>query len=158
MTDKPVGKHNPLANKERMKITRQHMPERDPQVRNTNFEEVNLGFDPDVIEAQLAQRLGVSGRTIFDGNWRAQSLTADAYAKKQEQADAYYSRALAQLKEVLDAYGGRNAPLALKVWNDDQRKFFAFFMAQALLCVRQYFKKGNCVAIEKNKAQLEREK
>lgn len=40
---------------------------------------------------------GVSGRTIFDGQWRAQSLTAAAYAKKQEEADLYYSRALAQL-------------------------------------------------------------
>ncbi len=38
---------NTLANKERMKLPRQHMPERDAHVRARNFEEVNLGFDPD---------------------------------------------------------------------------------------------------------------
>ena len=37
---------NTVPNKERMKIPRQHMPERDPAVRAHNFEEVNLGFDP----------------------------------------------------------------------------------------------------------------
>ena len=37
---------NTVPNKERMKIPRRHMPERNAQVRARNFEEVNLGFDP----------------------------------------------------------------------------------------------------------------
>ena len=32
--------------KDRMKIARTRMPEQDPDVRNRNFEEVNLGLDP----------------------------------------------------------------------------------------------------------------
>ncbi len=35
---------NPLANKERMKIPRQHMPEQDAHERAHNFKEVNLGL------------------------------------------------------------------------------------------------------------------
>ncbi len=37
---------NTIPNKLRWEIHRQHMPERDPQVRAHNFEEVNLGFNP----------------------------------------------------------------------------------------------------------------
>ena len=46
--------NNPLPNKERMKIARTKMPERDAQVRAHNFEEVNLGLPDDraVMEAQ----------------------------------------------------------------------------------------------------------
>lgn len=44
---------------------------------------------------------GASGRTIFDGNWQTQKLTPAAYAKKQEEADEYYSRALAQLLDAV---------------------------------------------------------
>ncbi len=38
---------NTIPNRERMKIPRQHMPERDAAVRARNFEEVNLGLEPD---------------------------------------------------------------------------------------------------------------
>ena len=37
---------NTIPNKERMKLPRQHMPERDAFERAHCFEEVNLGFDP----------------------------------------------------------------------------------------------------------------
>jgi glutamate synthase (NADPH/NADH) small chain len=37
---------NTVPNKERMKLPRQHMPERAPLERSRSFEEVNLGFDP----------------------------------------------------------------------------------------------------------------
>ena len=40
---------------------------------------------------------GANGRTIFDGNWSAQSLSEGAYWRKQEEADDKYSRALALL-------------------------------------------------------------
>jgi glutamate synthase (NADPH) small chain len=38
---------NPIPNRERMKLPRQHMPERPAAVRACNFEEVNLGYDPE---------------------------------------------------------------------------------------------------------------
>ncbi|MGO9897515.1 MAG: NADPH-dependent glutamate synthase [Bryobacteraceae bacterium] len=46
--------HNPLANRDRMKIQRQHMPEQDAVERGRNFKEVNLGLPEQVakIEAQ----------------------------------------------------------------------------------------------------------
>lgn len=43
---------------------------------------------------------GASGRTILDGNWAAQSLTAEEYGKKIEDADERYSRALAVLLDA----------------------------------------------------------
>ncbi len=44
----------PLSKKDRMKIPRQSMPEQDPDVRNKNFLEVNLGYTEElaVLEAQ----------------------------------------------------------------------------------------------------------
>ena len=39
---------NTIPNKERMKMPRQHMPERDALARARSFEEVNLGFDPEL--------------------------------------------------------------------------------------------------------------
>jgi glutamate synthase (NADPH) small chain len=50
-----MGNNNPLPNKERIKITRTTMPERDAQVRAHNFEEVNLGL-PDENAFREAQR------------------------------------------------------------------------------------------------------
>jgi glutamate synthase (NADPH) small chain len=49
MTD---SKHNPVPMKDRMKILRQHMPEREPLVRAHNFEEVNLGYTPDLANVE----------------------------------------------------------------------------------------------------------
>ena len=45
MTEKSAS-HNPLPNKERIKLPRQRVPEQEPQVRAHNFLEVNLGFPP----------------------------------------------------------------------------------------------------------------
>jgi glutamate synthase (NADPH/NADH) small chain len=42
----PAPQHNPLPLKERMKIARTPMPERDPEARSRSFEEVNLGLLP----------------------------------------------------------------------------------------------------------------
>jgi len=44
----PKKSSNPLANKDRMKLPRQHMLEQDPQVRNKCFTEVNLGYSPEL--------------------------------------------------------------------------------------------------------------
>ena len=39
---------NTIPNKERMKLPRQHMPERDALERSSTFDEVNLGFHPEL--------------------------------------------------------------------------------------------------------------
>ena len=53
---------------------------------------------------------------------RSLTIASEAYPKPLVSGLRHMvDLALAQLKEVLDAYAGRNAALALKVWNDDQR-------------------------------------
>lgn len=44
---------------------------------------------------------GATRRTILDGNWVAQAITADEYTKKIEEADERYSRALAVLLDAV---------------------------------------------------------
>ena len=46
---------NPVPNKERIKMPRQHMPERPPEERNKQFAEVNLGY-PEELARQEALR------------------------------------------------------------------------------------------------------
>jgi glutamate synthase (NADPH/NADH) small chain len=41
-----------ISNKERMKILRQPMPEQDPNIRNKNFKEVNLGFTEELAKLE----------------------------------------------------------------------------------------------------------
>src|SRR6185369_2464732 len=48
---------NTVSNKERMKIPRQHMPERPALIRAHNFEEVNLGFDPALADQEAIRCL-----------------------------------------------------------------------------------------------------
>ncbi len=48
---------NLVPNKERIKLPRQHMPERDAEVRARNFEEVNLGFHPELADAEALRCL-----------------------------------------------------------------------------------------------------
>jgi glutamate synthase (NADPH/NADH) small chain len=50
-----------------MKIPRQHMPERDAQVRAHNFEEVNLGFDPALANQEALRCLACVKPTCTKG-------------------------------------------------------------------------------------------
>jgi glutamate synthase (NADPH/NADH) small chain len=52
MVDEKSRVANPLPLKERVKIPRHHMPEQDPVVRAHNFEEVNLGYDPNLAKEE----------------------------------------------------------------------------------------------------------
>lgn len=58
---------NTVPNKERMKIPRQHMPERAAQVRAHNFEEVNLGFDPSLADQEALRCLACAKPTCTRG-------------------------------------------------------------------------------------------
>lgn len=48
---------NTIPNKERMKMPRQHMPEREPLERCRSFEEVNLGFHPALVKEEALRCL-----------------------------------------------------------------------------------------------------
>ena len=48
---------NTIPNKERMKMPRQHMPEREALERCHSFEEVNIGFEPDLAQLEALRCL-----------------------------------------------------------------------------------------------------
>jgi glutamate synthase (NADPH/NADH) small chain len=50
-----MSQHNPIPLKERMKITRQHMPEQPPMERARNFVEVNLGYHSDLANIEATR-------------------------------------------------------------------------------------------------------
>jgi glutamate synthase (NADPH/NADH) small chain len=58
---------NTIPNKERMKMPRQHMPERDAHDRSCNFEEVNLGFDPALAKEEALRCLACAKPTCTKG-------------------------------------------------------------------------------------------
>ncbi len=62
-----MPKKNTIPNKERMKMPRQHMPEREPLVRARNFEEVNLGFQPDLAVLESLRCLACAKPTCTRG-------------------------------------------------------------------------------------------
>lgn len=63
----PVAKSpNPLPLKERMKIQRQHMPEQAPQLRITNFTEVNEGFSEELARQEALRCIECKKPTCMD--------------------------------------------------------------------------------------------
>lgn len=58
---------NPIPNKDRMKMPRQHMPERQPEVRARNFEEVNLGYLPELANQEALRCLACAKPTCTRG-------------------------------------------------------------------------------------------
>ena len=46
-----------LSAKERMQIPRQHMPEQEPNERNRNFKEVNLGYTKELAKIEALRCL-----------------------------------------------------------------------------------------------------
>jgi glutamate synthase (NADPH/NADH) small chain len=58
---------NTIPNKERMKMPRQHMPEREALERSHSFEEVNLGFRPDLATEEALRCLACAKPTCTSG-------------------------------------------------------------------------------------------
>ncbi|MFZ2493576.1 MAG: NADPH-dependent glutamate synthase [Thermoanaerobaculia bacterium] len=58
---------NDIPLKQRFKMPRQHMPERDAEVRAHNFEEVNLGFDPRLANEEALRCLACARPTCTHG-------------------------------------------------------------------------------------------
>ena len=57
MPTTPTKSHNPIPNKERIKMPRQHMPEQPAQVRNKLFTEVNLGYSQELARQEALRCL-----------------------------------------------------------------------------------------------------
>lgn len=58
--------NNPLSAKDRMKVPRQAMPEQPAEVRAHNFEEVNLGFSPELAQQEALRCLECAKPTCTD--------------------------------------------------------------------------------------------
>ncbi len=58
---------NPIPLKERIKMPRQHMPEQEPDVRRTNFKEVNLGLDIALVQKEAVRCLECKARECMQG-------------------------------------------------------------------------------------------
>jgi len=56
-----------ISNKERMKIPRQLMPEQNPEIRRTNFGEVNLGFTEELARMEALRCIQCPKPTCVDG-------------------------------------------------------------------------------------------
>jgi len=100
--------HNPLPNKERMKVPRQPMPERPPEERAKNFSEVNLGYDPELAHNESLRCLACQKPTCIS--------TCPVSVKVKEFIDLIlagdYLGAAAKIREdnVLPAITGRVCP------------------------------------------------
>jgi len=101
--------NNPLPNRDRMKIERQRMPERDAAVRARNFEEVNLGLTPD-LAARESQRciacpnpgcvkqcpVGIDIRAVIDLVYSGEYLQAAAKIREANALPAVTGRVCPQ--------------------------------------------------------------
>ena len=100
--------HNPLSNKERIKVPRQQMPEREPHQRACNFEEVNLGMPPEIAEREASRCLYCQKPTCM--------IACPVAVKVREFVDLIlakdYLAAAAKVREdnVLPAVTGRVCP------------------------------------------------
>ena len=102
------GKKNELPLKDRMKIERTRMPEQDPNVRNRNFEEVNLGLDPAAATNEATRCISCNKpgcMTDCPVNVKIDQVLALVYAGQ-------YLEAAAKMREdnILPAITGRVCP------------------------------------------------
>ncbi len=67
MTTTPKAKSkNPVPNRERIKMPRQHMPERPPLERAKQFTEVNLGYSAELARQEAVRCLECAKPTCTD--------------------------------------------------------------------------------------------
>lgn len=99
---------NPIPNKERMKMPRQHMPEREPEVRAHNFEEVNLGFDPELANAEALRCLTCAKPTCTKGC--PVGVDVKLFVAKIIEGDYLGAAAVIRKDNALPAITGRVCP------------------------------------------------
>lgn len=99
---------NTIPNKERMKMPRQHMPERDAEVRARNFEEVNLGFDPKLANLEALRCLACAKPTCSSGCPVA--VDVKLFVAKIIEGDYLGAAAVIRKDNALPAITGRVCP------------------------------------------------
>ncbi|HTR23668.1 MAG TPA: NADPH-dependent glutamate synthase [Terriglobales bacterium] len=108
MPTTPTKSHNPVPNKERIKMPRQHMPEQPPQVRNKLFTEVNLGYSAELARQEALRCLECAKPTC------TKDCPVGVKVKEFVQliVDGDYLAAAAKIREdnVLPAITGRVCP------------------------------------------------
>jgi glutamate synthase (NADPH/NADH) small chain len=104
----PTKSKNPVPNKERIKMPRQHMPEQPPQVRNKQFTEVNLGYSADLARQEALRCLECAKPTCT----RDCPVGVNVKEFVQLIVDGDYLGAAAKIREdnVLPAITGRVCP------------------------------------------------
>jgi glutamate synthase (NADPH) small chain len=108
MPTTPAKSKNPLPNRERMKLPRQHMPEQAPLVRAKHFTEVNLGYSAELARQEALRCIECAKPTCTE--------TCPVGVKVKEFVqfivDGDYLAASAKIREdnVLPAITGRVCP------------------------------------------------
>ena len=104
----PVKSSNPLANRDRMKVPRQHMPERPAEERAKRFTEVNLGYSTELARQEALRCLECAKPTCTD------KCPVGVKVKEfvQKIVDGDFLGAAAKIREdnVLPAVTGRVCP------------------------------------------------
>jgi glutamate synthase (NADPH/NADH) small chain len=97
-----------ISNKDRMKIPRQIMPEQNPDLRRTNFKEVNLGFTEELAKLEALRCLQCPKPVCIDGC--PVGVKINDFVKLVSEGD--YAGAAAKIKEdnMLPAICGRVCP------------------------------------------------
>jgi glutamate synthase (NADPH/NADH) small chain len=104
----PTKSNNPVPNKERIKMPRQHMPEQLPQIRNKQFTEVNLGYSEELARQEALRCLECAKPTCT----RDCPVGVKVKDFVQLIVDGNYLGAAAKIREdnVLPAITGRVCP------------------------------------------------
>jgi glutamate synthase (NADPH/NADH) small chain len=97
-----------LTPKERMKIERQHMPEREPEVRNRDFNEVNLGFPEKVAILEASRCLQCKDSKCVQGC--PVGIDIPAFLKAIEQGDLNEAARVLLDANALPGITGRVCP------------------------------------------------
>ena len=108
MPTTPTKSNNPVPNKERIKMPRQHMPEQLPQIRNKQFTEVNLGYSAELARQEALRCLECAKPTCT----RDCPVGVKVKDFVQLIVDGDYLGAAAKIREdnVLPAITGRVCP------------------------------------------------
>lgn len=97
-----------LSPKERMKIKRHHMLEQDPEERNKNFSEVNLGYTIEMAQAEALRCIQCKKPLCIGGCPVA--IDIPAFIKKVEEGDFKAAAAILKKDNALPAVCGRVCP------------------------------------------------
>src|ERR1022692_2605305 len=108
MPTTPTKSNNPVPNKERIKMPRQHMPEQLPMIRNKQFTEVNLGYSAELARQEALRCLECAKPTCT----RDCPVGVNVKEFVQLIVDGDYLGAAAKIREdnVLPAITGRVCP------------------------------------------------